>query len=181
MMKKSMCFGFAIALVFCCFSSGQAFAQKLSSDNSFLIEAGVGIVPGGGNNDFYSWEIPPLKLTAEMAIVKGIFGDKDFIVLGLGGGYFKYAYMDTSYDVGHIQALVNYRYPLTPRLTAWAGYTLGYYFDSYNRETELFSGYDGLFSEVYLGLGYYFYKNIGAFAKVSTGEALVEAGISMRW
>ena len=180
-MKKSMCFGFAIALVFCCFSSGHVFAQKLSSGNSFIIEAGIGLLPGGGDSKFYSWDIPPLKLTAEMAIIKGIFGDKDFIVLGLGGGYFKYAYMDTSYNVGQIQTLINYRYPLTPRLTAYAGYAIGYYFDSYNREPELFSGYDGFFSEVYLGLGYYFYKNIGAFGKVSTGEALVEAGISMRW
>lgn len=179
-MKRSIYFCFAIALVFSCFSTEQVFAQKLISENSFVVEAGVGIVPGVGNRDFYSREIPPLRLTAEMAIVKGIFGDKDFFSLGLGGGYFKYAYMDTSYHVGHIQALVNYRYPLAPRLTAYVGYALGYYFDSYNRETELFSGYDGLFSEVYLGLGYYFYKNIGAFAKVSSGEVLVEAGVSIR-
>lgn len=124
---------------------------------------------------------PPVKLTAEVSVFKGLIGDRDCITLGLGGGYFKYAYMDTSYNVGQIQALVNYRYAVTPRLNAWVGYSAGYYFDSYTNETELFGGYDGLFSEVHLGVSFYFYKNIGAFAKVSTGEALVEAGISMRW
>lgn len=176
-MKRSMFFGFAIALVICCFSSGDAVAQKLSSENSFVIDAGVGLLRGGGD----SWEIPPLKLTAEIAVFKGLIGDKDCITLGLGGGFFKYAYLDTSYNVGQIQALVNYRYAFTPRFGAYAGYALGYYFDSFNKETELFSGYDGLYSEVHLGLNYYFHKNIGAFAKVSTGEALLEAGISVRW
>lgn len=176
-MKRSMCFGFAIVLIVLCFSSGDVFAQKLSSENSFVINAGVGLLRDGGS----SWKVPPVKLTAEVSVIKGLIGDKDCVTLGLGGGYFKYAYMDTSYNVGQIQALVNYRYAITPRLTAWAGYALGYYFDSYNNETELFSGYDGLFSEVYLGVNYYFYKNMGAFAKVSTGEALVEAGISLRW
>ncbi len=176
-MNRSMCFGFAIVLVMCCFSSGDVVAQKLSSENSFVLDAGVGLLRSGGN----SWEIPPLKITAEVAVVKGLIGDNDCITLGLAGGYFQYAYMDTSYNVGQLQALINYRYAFTPRFGAYAGYALGYYFDSFNKETELFSGYDGLYSEVHLGINYYFHKNIGAFAKVSSGEALLEAGISLRW
>ena len=186
-MKRSMFFGFAIALVICCFSSGDAVAQKLSSENSFVIDAGVGLLRGGGHSDSFSWEIPPLKVTAEMAVFKDIFGDKGSFMLGLGGSYFKYTYKDTISNVGSvgsvgsIQALVNYRYAFTPRFGAYAGYAIGYSFDSYNKETELFSGYDGLYSELYLGLNYYFNKNIGAFVKVSAGEALLEAGISVRW
>jgi len=178
-----------VVLMFCAVFSVGIKAQNVFSkgDNNLNLGIGIGSVLGGTG---YSTTTPPLSVSYERGIVDNLFDDKSTLGIGayLGysanksnyGGYgFKYSYT----IIGARGAL---HYQLVDKLDTYGGLMLGYNVVSnstYGNWGNTVASASGsvLSWSLFIGGRYYFTDNIGAFAELGYGIAVLQLGVSFKF
>jgi hypothetical protein len=101
--------------------------------------------------------------------------------VGLNATYFRHQISGSNYGVMGIGLPVSLHYNFFPRATAFIGYMPGWYIDGYKPKSDSAnSGYEGLYSELFLGIRYFVINRIAVFTQLSTSDFMVNLGVSLK-
>ena len=178
-----------VVLVFCAAFSVGVNAQNVFSkgDNNLNLGVGIGSVLGGTG---YSTTTPPLSVSYERGIIDQLFDDKSTLGIGAYLGYVANKYdFGGGYGWKYSHTIVGARgalhYQLVDKLDTYGGLMLGY--DIINYTTYGNGNFAGSPTSsspswsLFLGARYYFTDNIGAFAELGYGIALLQVGVSFKF
>jgi len=141
------------------------------------LKAGI-IKMNNGENIELNWQGTPVSTSIEYMILNR---NKLTLGLGLDATYFRHQLNSKNFGILGIGAPVSLHYNFFPRITAYAGYMPGWYFDGYKPEDDsVNSGYGGLYSEMFLGLRYFVVDRLAVFTQVSSGDFMLSLGVSIK-
>lgn len=102
---------------------------------------------------------------------------------GLHGRYFRHQpLLNENYGTFGLALPITAHFNLIKKLDTYAGYRAGYYFDGFNPKSEE-NGvhYEGLYSEMYLGVKYFIIPRISIYVETTTSDFQVYAGVCFKF
>lgn len=176
--KKIMTY-FKPTFLFVLILSCQALHSQSYSKGDLLLSMNAGIVNfRNGENDI-TWKGMPVATSLEYMLL-----NKNDLTFGVGfnATYFRHHLNNINYGVLGIGIPISLHYNLLPRATVYAGFLPGLYFDGYEPVADAeYSGYGGLYSEMFAGVRYFVVKRLALYAQISTGDFRIDAGVTYKF
>lgn len=125
------------------------------------------------------WEGTPVNISAYYVFHKNSVAA---VSSGFHSTYFRHKPQDgNNYGTLGLSIPLNVHFTALPKVDPYLGYRYGYYFDGYNPEDKTIIGhYNGTFSELYLGVRYFFLPRISIYAEIAASEFEIYGGISLK-
>lgn len=131
-------------------------------------------------DDAIGWEGMPIRAGFEYFFYNR---GKLYLSSGLNALYFRHQPGDgDNYGALGLAVPINFHFTLVRRLDTYLGYKIGYYFDGYNpRNDSAVDGYEGLYSDLYLGARYFLTPNFALYSEISADAGRLYGGISYKF
>lgn len=131
-------------------------------------------------SDAITWEGVPFRAGFEYLFYNK---SKLFLSTGLNAKYLRHQPGNgNNYGVFGLAVPINIHFILVPRLDTYLGYKIGYYFDGYKPEMEsTINGYEGMYSDGYLGIRYFLSPNFAFYTELSADAMRLYGGISYKF
>ncbi len=126
------------------------------------------------------WEGTPFHLSVNYVAVQT---KAVAISTGLHTTYFRHQTgFNENYGTFGLAVPFNVHLSLIDKLDTYIGYRMGYHFDGFQPESKTVEGhYEGLYSELYLGIRYFFIPRFGVYTEVTSTEFQLNAGVSFKF
>lgn len=131
-------------------------------------------------DDAIGWEGMPIRVGFEYFFYnKG----KLYLSSGLNAIYLRHQPGDGhNYGALGLAVPINFHFTFVRRLDTYLGYKIGYYFDGYNPPNDAAAdGYEGLYSDLYLGARYFLTPKFAVYTEISADAGRLYGGISYKF
>jgi hypothetical protein len=131
-------------------------------------------------SDAITWEGVPFRAGFEYLFFNK---SKIFLSTGLNAKYLRHQPGNgNNYGVFGLAVPINIHFILVPRLDTYLGYKIGYYFDGYKPEMgSTINGYEGMYSDGYLGVRYFLTPNFAIYSELSADAMRLYGGLSYKF